>query len=1100
MRQKNLFRNSITILMLALWACVFNACEDSEVYGLGDGKSNPVTDIELAEADWSLKNISIDSVAGAKNFTDKGEGRVILLYKDETSKDSSIVWNPTASIEYPTDPVWYVDSKNISQKNVNKVEKTDSVNMKWQQYTFNFENGKSLTLDAKSRIKVLEAHGKKLELPYFEFTKVEFNGVQEYKKLPPEVVDGKEVESYNAILRFLATRSVKQLENSDKVYKVYIPVKLVITKGGDTPVDPTLDKIEADQQKSTFTREYDRQSKYIKYIDTWNWIINQYYNDGSVKQDSKKGTINAWFEFPGKQKVYQESLDFSCTGSSSESTGSTSKDFKFTCGGQSFTISSYWEKATYSFGGQTIELPYHYFNNISYNTYKAERQYEKTENGTTYQVYLVTISMTASNTSGENEQFNVLYEVWKKKTPIDPDDPNNPDDPTKDVDAYIKESHLDDNNKSHATITIIDNKGGERDTTVAIQYNISWSLDTDFDVTKADNSVSHQSISDGTSNTSTRTSGAFTIRTIKTVKTSSFNGFSHKITTVNEKATIKVAGKVLTMPSSDLVPVYKSYTQDNPTTADNLVSYPTHLKYDCSYNNKTTSKTQNGVIRVKKEDPKPDPVYDEDAWIKSDNLTNDGLASAIITIRNNKGAERDSSVQVQYNNSWSLDNPFDVTKSDNSVVFSSISSGTTSTSTRTLNAFRITKTKTTKTASFNGFSHKIYTEVEKATITVAGKVLTMPSADMTVSYKDYSQDNGTTSNGVTSYPTRLNYTCSYNTGSTSKTQEGTIRVKADEPEEVTDVDARFKTKNLTNTGLSSATVIITNSKGETREENYEIQYQLSWSLANPFEVNKADNSVSHTGISQTNSSSSTRTEDKFTVTTTTKTYKSSFDGFSHSVTTVNETAVLHIAGKDLEMLASDLTPSYVNNNQESGSTSGNTTSYLTHLNYSCAYHQGSLGNKTQDVTIKVTKNEPQQPDVIIPGGLGKITSANKTVVLKNGNAADRTTCLTITCENGLYANIDGNWYTWIGAATSGVVSATSGDGSWHPATIIAKGWDKESLAKGWVYQASDGSSSHTQMSAANCNTYGVSDPRLGSYNTNNDGTITIDGTVYGPEL
>lgn len=1095
MRQKNLFRNSITILMLALWACVFNACEDSEVYGLGDGKSNPVTDIELAEADWSLKNISIDSVAGAKNFTDKGEGRVILLYKDETSKDSSIIWNPTASIEYPTDPVWYVDSKNISQKNVNKVEKTDSVNMKWQQYTFNFENGKSLTLDAKSRIKVLEAHGKKLELPYFEFTKVEFNGVQEYKKLPPEVVDGKEVESYNAILRFLATRSVKQLENSDKVYKVYIPVKLVITKGGDTPVDPTLDKIEADQQKSTFTREYDRQSKYIKYIDTWNWIINQYYNDGSVKQDSKKGTINAWFEFPGKQKVYQESLDFSCTGSSSESTGSTSKDFKFTCGGQSFTISSYWEKATYSFGGQTIELPYHYFNNISYNTYKAERQYEKTENGTTYQVYLVTISMTASNTSGENEQFNVLYEVWKKKTPIDPDDPNNPDDPTKDVDAYIKESHLDDNNKSHATITIIDNKGGERDTTVAIQYNISWSLDTDFDVTKADNSVSHQSISDGTSNTSTRTSGAFTIQTIKTVKTSSFNGFSHKITTVNEKATIKVAGKVLTMPSSDLVPVYKSYTQDNPTTADNLVSYPTHLKYDCSYNNKTTSKTQNGVIRVKKEDPKPDPVYDEDAWIKSDNLTDDGLASAIITIRNNKGAERDTSVQVQYDNSWSLDNPFDVTKSDNSVVFSSISSGTTSTSTRTQDAFRITKTKTTKTASFNGFSHKIYTEVEKATITVAGKVLTMPSADMTVSYKDYSQDNGTTSNGVTSYPTRLNYTCSYNTGSSSKTQEGTIRVKADEP--VTDVNAEFKTRNLTNTGLSSATVIITNSKGETREENYEIQYQLSWSLANPFEVDKADNSVSHTGISQTNSSSSTRTEGKFTVTTTTKTYKSSFDGFSHPVTTVNETAVLHIAGKDLEMLASDLTPSYVNNNQESGSTSGNTTSYLTHLNYSCAYHQGSLGNKTQDVTIKVTKNEPQQPDVVIPDELGKVTGAEKTIVLRDGNPSDRTECLAIKCTNGIYANIDGTWHRWVGALTDGVVSATKGQGAtkWHPAKI--EKLDPKDWLSGWTYIDTDNSSSASSIIATTI-IDAVKTPILGySYQDNGDGTVTIDGKVYG---
>ncbi len=1093
MRQKKLFRDSIIFLMLTLWACIFNACEDSKVYGLEDEKSNPVTDIELAEADWTLKNIAIDSIAGAKNFTDKGEGRLILLYKDKTSKDSTIIWKPTASIEYPTNLVWYVDSKNISQKNVNKVEKTDSINMKWQQYTFNFENGKSLTLDAKSRIKVLEAHGKKLELPYFEFTKVEFNGVQEYKKLPPEVVDGKEVESYNAILRFLATRSVKQLENSNRVYKVYIPVKLVITKGGDTPVDPTLDKIEADQQKSTFTRKYDRQSKYIKYIDTWNWIINQYYNDGSVKQDSKKGTVNAWFEFPGKQKVYQESLDFSCTGSGSESTGSTSKNFKFTCGGQSFTISSYWEKATYTFGGQTIELPYHYFSNISYNSYKAERQYEKTENGTTYQVYLVTISMTASNTSGENERFNVLYEVWKKKSQIDPEEP------IKDVDAYIKESHLDDDNKSHAIITIINNKGGARDTTVAIQYNISWSLDSYFDVTKADNSVSHQSISNGTSNTTTRTSGDFTVQTIKTVKISSFNGFSHKITTVNEKATIKVAGKVLTMPSSDLVPVYKTYTQDNPTTANNLVSYPTHLKYDCSYNNKTTSKTQDGVIRVKKEEPKPDPVYDVDAWIKSSELTNDGLASAIITIRNNKGAERDTSVQVQYYNSWSLDNPFDVTKSDNSVVFSGISSGTTSTGTRTLNAFRITKTKTTKTASFNGFSHKIYTEVEKATITVAGKNLTMPSADMVVNYKNYNQDSGTTSNGVTSYQTELYYSCTYNTGSTSKTQKGTIRV-TEVP--VTDVDAWFKTQTLTNTGLSSATIVIKNSKGETREENYQIQYQLRWNLANPFEVEKADNSVSHTGISQINSSSATRTEGKFTVTTTTKTYTSLFNGFSHPVTTTNETAVLNIAGKKLEMLASDLTPAYANYSQESGNTSGNTTSYLTHLNYSCAYYHGSLGDKTQDVTIKVSQTEPQQPDIIIPDELGKITGAEKTIVLRDGNPADRTECLAIKCTNGIYANIDGTWYRWVGAPTGGVVSATKGQGAttWHPARIEPMGgptWNDKNLSTGWTYVATDTSESHSSL-LVSAIIEKISTPKLScSVKDNGNGTMTIDGTVYG---
>ena len=1095
MKREKLFKNGIIFLMIALWACVFNACSDDTIVGPGGKSYNPVTDIELIEGDWTLVNVSVDSIAGAKEFTDKGEGRLILLYKDETSRDSSIVWNPQASVEYPTDMTWYVNSKDIALDKATKVEISDSTDMEYFQYTFNFENGKSLLLDAKARIESLEAHGKTLKLPYFAFTNIEYSGVQEYKKLPPEVVEGKEVESYQAVLRFLVTRSVKELADSEKTYKMYVPVNLVIS-GGNTPVDPDLDRIEADQKESTFTREYDRQSKYVKYIDTWNWIINLYYNDGSVKQDSKKGTINAWFEFPGKQKIYQDNLDFSLTASNTESPNSTSKEYNFTCGGQNFTVSSYWEKATYSNGGQTIELPYHYFNNIQYNGYTTTKQGEQTENGTNYQVYLVTISMTASNTSGESEKFNVLYEVWKKKGQDGGD--SDDDDPTKDVDAWIKESYLDDDNKSHATITIVDNKGNERDTVVAIQYNISWSLDQDFDVTKSNQSVSHQGISEGTTSTSTRYSGDFTVQTIKTVKVSSFEGFSHKITTVNEKATIKVAGKVLTMPSSDLVPVYKTYTQDSPTVSNNVASYPTHLKYECSYNNKTTSKVQDGVIRVQQEEEKPDKVYDVDAWIKSSDLTNEGLASAIITIRNNQGAERDTSVQVQYQNSWSLDNPFDVTKNDNSVVFSGINNGTSTTSTRTSGAFRITKTKTTKTASFKDFSHKIYTEVEKATITVAGKVLTMPSADMVVSYKDYDQESGTTSNGITSYPTELHYTCSYNTGSTSKTQNGTIRVKADEPEDpVTDVDAWIVSQELTNSGLSSANIRIQNSKGGTRDTTVSIQYQLSWSMATPFTVTKADNSVSHTGISQTGSSSTRRTDHAFSVTTTTTTYQSSFNGFSHAITTVNERATVRIAGKDLTMLSSDMNVSYINYDQNSGTVNGNTTSYLTYLNYGCTYHNGSLEDKSQQVTINVTKNEPQTPDITIPEELGFVTGASKTIILRNGDASNRTECLAILCTNGVYANIDNRWYTWVGATTSGTVSATqrSGESTWHPATIEYMGSDK---SDGWVYLPSDGSQSQSQMSASNCQTSGISTPVLSvSVADNGDGTITIDGTVFG---
>ena len=69
MKRENLFRSSILVMMLALWACVFNSCEDSSVYGYGlpDDISNPVTDIELA-GEWSLTNIAVDSVASPRTY------------------------------------------------------------------------------------------------------------------------------------------------------------------------------------------------------------------------------------------------------------------------------------------------------------------------------------------------------------------------------------------------------------------------------------------------------------------------------------------------------------------------------------------------------------------------------------------------------------------------------------------------------------------------------------------------------------------------------------------------------------------------------------------------------------------------------------------------------------------------------------------------------------------------------------------------------------------------------------------------------------------------------------------------------------------------
>ena len=129
-------------------------------------------------------------------------------------------------------------------------------------------------------------------------------------------------------------------------------------------------------------------------------------------------------------------------------------------------------------------------------------------------------------------------------------------------------------------------------------------------------------------------------------------------------------------------------------------------------------------------------------------------------------------------------------------------------------------------------------------------------------------------------------------------------------------------------------------------------------------------------------------------------------------------------------------------------------------------------------------------DVVIPSQMGSIYSATKTTVIRNGNVQSQTTCLSFVCSAGVYAIIDGNGYMWLGASSS-QISATSGNGSWQPAAI--EWMNGSNSSDGWVYLGSG----QTQVSKAMVITFASGTPYLGSYTANADGTITVDGIVYG---
>ena len=141
----------------------------------------------------------------------------------------------------------------------------------------------------------------------------------------------------------------------------------------------------------------------------------------------------------------------------------------------------------------------------------------------------------------------------------------------------------------------------------------------------------------------------------------------------------------------------------------------------------------------------------------------------------------------------------------------------------------------------------------------------------------------------------------------------------------------------------------------------------------------------------------------------------------------------------------------------------------------------------------VTPEEPETPaqpsiDVYVPSQMGSIISAVKTTVIRGGDVKSQTTCLSIICANGVYANIDGSWYTWMGTSA---ISATSGNGSWQPADI--QWFNGSNSNDGWLYMGNGA----TQVSKAMVITFASGTPMLGSYSGNADGTITIDGVVYG---
>lgn len=1020
MKKKNFFRMVMALCLIL----VLGSCDDHRYLG---GDDSPVDKITVEEG-YTLteKSFVNDSVNGKCTYTDEGTGTIIAWSGKDIVETAQTSWTPTGVISYPT--IWTIarEKKDINYLSQVKL-KVDTTGLELHHYSLKFDNDLVIALEAASNFVSKNWHEKTIILPYFSFDSIKYVSTA-YVQQPNEIVGDKEAEIYDTNVLLNIYR------NSGSVHPFKVKFKQQIFKNPD--VDDKLIRIEEDTKNSKFERRYVRTENYIKYVDTWTWKINRIYADKTeVSTFSKE--LNNWFEIPQRKKLYQDNLDFTCTKNWEEKINSKNSIFYFECGGQQIEIPSYWQISNFEYGGKAIQLQYHYFNKFTCSKYSSTSLGVKEESGTQYDVYLIKVPITGYNTGlGDKETFNVEFEVWKRKgggggketlTGLDATSQNLYWD--LDISSWVTKATLR-KSFSNGSATY------SRDTTVWTALNIFMKNRSIFTAMLPNKSVTHLSVGQPAEATSTRKNGNFVITTKKLTYTSNFSGFNHMMDGNNETAVYKEGNFEVKMLGSDITVEFQNsvipsnYTEVSHDGKNYYRYTPTRLQYQWTYNQKASDLEQTMNLDIEKgiTPPVEDKLTNlvalsrELYWSNSDYSW---ITKANLRMTRSNGTNttsRDTIVWTPVKVSVSPQAEFIAALATKSISHTSIVDGSKTSSTRTEGNFVITTRNVTHISKFNGFNHNLTATDETVVFAMEGKEVQMLTSSININYRTAEIPTSSTSisyDGKTYdryAPTNLVYNWTYSDQSYSLDQTMKLDVeKGSTPpveEVINGLEAISRDLYWENSRLSWITKAVIRKKfsnNTSRDTTVSTALNISVKAQSLFTAILTGKNISNQSIGNwATTSTTTRNDGNFEITTSNLSATSQFDGFTHKLTGVNEKAVFKIGQYSVDMLGDDIDVLFskyaIPNSSSEVSYDGKTYDRYTPttLDYTWSFH-GRNSDLTQNMNLDILKTVvppvTQEDAWIIDGDVDNDGNSWLKLTVKYSDQTTKDTTVYLTFNN-----------------------------------------------------------------------------------------------------
>lgn len=1008
--------------MSLMMVFVFGSCSEDKFIEDEFGP-NGVKSVKLAE-NYKLTNVDIDSttVTNKITFMDQGSGKLLLTYNDGTEGEKDIDVTQYAFLKLPSIGTIVRQSQEIKYLE-QKVTAQDSTGLDRDKYSLQYDESLALDIVAGAHYfdTVFYKGTQSIKLPYFKFDSIRHHKVT-YKSLPDTVLQGQKAKVFMATVAAQAFRSHLEQKQSQMAY---IPVKEVIFS--DPIIDDDLISMDEDKEKSAFTRKYERTESYVKYLDTWNWVINRRYKSKTeISKHSK--TLTATLEVPARKVLYQSDTDFKCTKSWIENEGKLKQAFHFQCGNYLLTINEAHDKEVFEYGGKSLDLSYHYFKDITFNGAIPTTLKPVTVDGVTYnKVTLVKISLTAVNSNGEKEP--IMVEVEVRDNDGGGQTPDNLVNLTgKDGKLYEEEGSK--KTVSEITIEMDFGKYGKKDSIVSTYLDIFVKSSNIFVGVGKSKNINNSGITQ-TKKESSRKDGHVQItRQDFTYNSKFLDGYSHQMTGRNEIPTFVMGKFSVPMKSSSISMSFEDAEvpdQATEVTHDGKTFYrytPTKLNYIWSYNGWKKAIVQEMHLDIEKgiTPPETEKLTDLTAMDRSyyfNSSSNNWVSKLIAKMTFSQGSKtysRDTTVTCPYDVTVQAQSIFNAFVDTKSLALTSITENASTSNAEQKDDFIITKRNKTYLCKYNqNIQHNLYVNDATIVFKLGNYQLDMLTGTVNINKNGEpvipSSPSSTVTNNGKQYdrytPTKLNYNWTYGVETNSVTQEmhldvlkGAVPPETEEFKGWTNINKELKWDANQNKPVTIVTATQNFKKGNdtyTRDTTYKASLNVEVTAQSIFsgKVEKKEVRNQSVGNFSTNSSTTRKEGENIVITTNKQTATAAYEGFTHVLNATNETAKVVRGEYSIDMLDANITAAFKSSDIPATSSSSVTDNGITYDRYTptnLVYEWTYSDHKaevTQQMHLDVKKTELKDKDAwledqVIVNKSGQFYS-EATLKIKNSN-------------------------------------------------------------------------------------------------------------------